>query len=214
MQIGKSGQSKGSNDTANLGSPADLNVDTAAKEIYVADGYRNRRIIVFDSETGAYKRHWGAYGGIPNDEKQPPYDPAASGSKSFIPAVHCVRISRDGLVYVCDRGHNRIQVFQKDGTFVKEFYVERQTRSGQTTAEIAFSPDRAQTFMYVADGPNGQVQVLTRLDGKPVASFGRMGAMAGEFRSLHNIASDSKGNVYTTEAGNGRRVQKFTRVQD
>jgi len=211
MQIGKAGKSEGSNSRTQLGRPAHMDTDLAANEVYIADGYGNRRVAVFDAKTGAYKRHWGAYGGIPNDEKQAPFSPTASPSENFIPAVHCVRLSRDGLVYVCDRGHNRIQVFQKDGTWVREIFVERQTLSGGTPAEIAFSPDRAQTFMYVADGPNGAVQILTRADGKPAGSFGRMGAMAGEFRSLHNIASDSKGNVYTTEAGNGRRVQKFVR---
>ncbi len=214
MQIGKAGKSEGSNSRTQLGRPAHMDTDLAANEVFVADGYANRRVAVFDAKTGAYKRHWGAYGGIPNDEKQPPFDPAASASENFIPAVHCVRLSRDGLVYVCDRGHNRIQVFQKDGTFVKEFFVERQTRSGQTVAEIAFSPDRQQTFMYVADAPNGEVQVMSRADGKPVGRFGRVGGMAGEFRSLHNLGSDSKGNVYTAEAGFGRRVQKFARVTE
>jgi len=214
LTIGKLGPSGGSNDTTLLGRPADIQVDDAAREVFVADGYGNRRVIVFDSETGAYKRHWGAYGGIPHDDKLPAYDPAASGSESFNTAVHCVRLARDGLLYVCDRSHNRVQVFQKNGTFVQEFFVERQTRSGQTVAEIAFSPDAAQTFMYVADGPNGEVQVLSRADGKPVGRFGRVGGMAGEFRSLHNIGADSKGNVYTAEAGLGRRVQKFTRVTE
>jgi DNA-binding beta-propeller fold protein YncE len=190
-----------------------MDVDVAASEVYIADGYGNHRVAVFDSKTGAYKRHWGAYGGIPNDDKLPPYDPSAPGPEGFNNAVHCVRLARDGLVYVCDRAHSRIQVFQKDGTFVKEFFVERQTRSGQTTAEIAFSPDPRQTFMYVADGPNGEVQIITRADGKPVGSFGRRGRMAGEFSSLHNISSDSKGNIYTAEAGPGRRVQKFVRKE-
>src|SRR5688572_17828089 len=114
MQIGRSGQSKGSGDTANLGSPADMLVDTAAKELYVADGYRDRRIIVFDSETGAYKRHWGAYGKTPSDEKLGSYDPAKPPSTQFGNPVHCVRMSRDGLVYVCDRTNNRVQIFRKD----------------------------------------------------------------------------------------------------
>ena len=213
MQIGRTGKSPGSNNTTQLGRPAHMDTDLGAREVFIADGYGNRRVAVFDADKGAYKRHWGAYGGIPNDDKLPPYDPGASGSESFNNPVHCVRVSRDGLVYVCDRGHNRIQVFQKDGTFVKEFFVERQTRAGGTVAEIAFSSDPKQTFMYVADGPNGEVQILTRADGKPVGRFGRVGGAAGEFRSLHNIASDSQGNIYTAEAGFGRRVQKFVRTQ-
>ena len=214
MQIGRPGKSEGSNSERQLGRPAHMDTDLAASEVFIADGYGNHRVVVFDAKTGAYKRHWGAYGGIPNDDKLPPYDPSASGSESFNNAVHCVRLSRDGFLYVCDRAHNRIQVFQKDGTFVREFFVERQTRSGGTTAEIAFSPDARQTYLYVADDPNGEVQILNRADGKPVGSFGRRGPNAGEFRSLHNIGSDSKGNIYTTEAGSGRRVQKFVRVAD
>jgi DNA-binding beta-propeller fold protein YncE len=212
LQIGKPGKSQGSNSKVQLGRPAHMDTDLAASEVYIADGYGNRRVAVFDAKTGAYKRHWGAYGGIPSDEKLPSYSPTASGSESFNNAVHCVRLSRDGLVYVCDRRNNRVQVFQKDGTFVKEFFVERQTLAGQTVAEIAFSPDPRQGLMYVADGPNGEVQILNRADGKPVGRFGRMGPMAGEFRNLHNIASDSKGNIYTAEAGIGRRVQKFVRA--
>lgn len=214
MQIGKPGKGADSASRTLLAGPAHMDTDLAANEVFVADGYRNRRVVVFDAKTGAYKRHWGAYGGVPNDDPQPAFNPAASPSENFIPSVHCVRIARDGLVYVCDRGHNRIQVFQKDGTWVKEFFVERDTRAGGTAAEIAFSPDHAQTFIYVADDPNGSVQILTRADGKLVGSYGRRGSFAGEFRSLHNIASDSKGNVYATEAGNGRRVQKFTRIAD
>lgn len=211
MQIGKPGKGSDSSSRTLLAGPAHMDTDLAANEVYIADGYRNRRVAVFDAKTGAFKRHWGAYGNVPNDDKQPPFDPAASPSKNFIPSVHCVRISRDGLIYVCDRGHNRIQVFNKDGSYVKEFFVERNTRAGGTPAEVAFSSDRAQTFVYVADDPNGAVHILTRADGKPVGSFGRRGSFVGEWRSLHNLASDSKGNVYTTEAGNGRRIQKFVR---
>ena len=214
MQIGKPGKSEGSNSRTQLGRPAHMSVDTAASEVYIADGYGNRRLAVFDSKTGVYKRHWAAYGGAPNDDKLPRFDPTAPPSKFFNNAVHCVVLSRDGLVYVCDRSQNRIQVFQKNGAFVREFFVERETRAGNTTAEIAFSPDPAQTFMYVADGPNGEVQILTRADGRPVGSFGRRGRMAGEFSSLHNIAADSKGNIYTAEAGPGRRVQKFVAARD
>ena len=214
MQIGKPAKGPDSSSRTLLAGPAHMDTDLAANEVYIADGYRNRRVAVFDAKTGAFKRHWGAYGSVPSDEKQPSFDPAASPAKNFMGTVHCVRIARDGLVYVCDRGHNRIQVFNKDGRYVKELFVERNTRAGGVPAEVAFSPDRAQTFLYVADDPNGAVHVLTRADGKPVGSFGRRGSFAGEFRSLHNLASDSKGNVYTTEAGNGRRIQKFTRVAD
>jgi hypothetical protein len=154
LQIGRSGQSQGSNDTANLGSPADISVDVAAREIFVADGYRNRRVIVFDSDTGVYKRHWGAYGKTPSDAATPPYDPARPPSPQFGQPVHCVRPARDGLVYVCDRTNNRVQVFRRDGTFVSEAFFEPQTRLNGSVSELAFSPDRDQALIYMVDGVN------------------------------------------------------------
>jgi NHL repeat len=127
QQIGKAGSTGGSNSPTQLGRPAQMVIDEDANELYVADGYFNRRIVVFDSKTGAYKRHWGAYGNKPNDDKQPPYTPFGPLSQQFSNPVHCVRLSNDGLVYVCDRSNNRIQVFRKDGSFVKEFRVEPET---------------------------------------------------------------------------------------
>ena len=127
LQIGKIAPAKGSNDTTQLGRPAEVTVDKDANEVYIADGYGNRRVIVFDATTGAYKRHWGAYGKPPNDDKQPPYDPKAPVAQQFGNPVHCVKIANDGLVYVCDRTNNRIQVFKKDGTFVKEWFYEKNT---------------------------------------------------------------------------------------
>jgi sugar lactone lactonase YvrE len=209
MQIGKPGKSEGSNSRTQLGRPANMVVDVAASELYVADGYGNKRIAVFDTKTGAYKRHWGAYGGVPSDDKPVP-GPAAP--KQFANAVHCVRLSNDGLVYVCDRGNTRIQVFQKNGTFVTEFLSPQM--SALDSGDLLFSPDAAQRHIYVGDGQKGQIHVLARSDGKPLGSFGRHGRYAGEFRSLHNLAIDSKGNIYTGEAGNGRRVQKFVRVEN
>jgi outer membrane protein assembly factor BamB len=123
LQIGKPGKSEGSNSPSQLGSPAAIESDAAANEIYVGDGYTNKRVIVFDATTGAYKRHWGAYGEKPVDGPLAKYDPKAVVSRSFANPVHCVRLSNDGLVYVCDRVNNRIQVFKKDGTYVKEFRV-------------------------------------------------------------------------------------------
>ena len=125
LQIGKQGQGNDSNSTERLGSPADVAVDVAAKEVFAADGYANRRVVVFDSETGAYKRHWGAYGNKPSDEKTPPYDPARAPSQQFGNPVHCIRIDKDGLVYVCDRTNNRLQIFRKDGSFVAEQVYEK-----------------------------------------------------------------------------------------
>ena len=212
LQIGRSGRSKGSNDTANLGSPADLNVDVAAKEIYVADGYRNRRIIVFDTETGAYKRHWGAYGKPPSDEKTPAYDPARPPSAQFGRPVHCVRFSKDGLVYVCDRINDRVQMFKKDGTFVAEAFFEKNTRLNGSVSELVFSPDAGQKFIYMADGVNNELRIIDRATNETLARVGRPGRFAGQFHVVHNLAVDQQGNIYTTEVNTGQRVQKFRRL--
>ena len=208
LQIGLAGKTGGSNDTRLLGKPAHMEVDAAANELYIADGYGNRRVIVFDATTGAYKRHWGAYGSRPIDEKTA-YNPAATPSKQFGSPVHCVRLSRDGLVYVCDRENNRIQVFRKDGTFVKEFFIEKNTLLIGSVWDMILSRDPGQTYMYVADGANNQVYVLLRESGAAVSAFGRNGRMAGQFHWIHNIAIDSGGNIYTAEVDTGKRVQRF-----
>jgi DNA-binding beta-propeller fold protein YncE len=212
LQIGHSGQSKGSNDTANLGSPADINVDLAAREVYVADGYRNRRVIVFDSQTGAYKRHWGAYGKPPSDAATPPYDPSKPPSQQFGTPVHCVRLSRGNLVYVCDRTNDRFQIFRKDGTFVSEAFFAKDTRLSGSVSELSFSPDPGQRFIYMVDGVNNEMRVVERASNNVLARVGRPGRYAGQFHVVHNIAVDQQGNVYTTEVNTGQRVQKFRRL--
>jgi DNA-binding beta-propeller fold protein YncE len=212
MQIGKAGSTGGSNSTAQLGRPAHMEIDAQANELFVADGYQNRRVIVFDASSGAYKRHWGAYGNRPSDEKFPAYDPKRPASQQFGNPVHCARLSRDGLVYVCDRANDRIQVFEKSGRFVKEFRVEPQTLQNGAVWDLVLSEDPAQKYLFMADGANGQVLTLERDSGKVLSSFGRNGRMAGEFKWVHNIAIDSKGNLYTSEVGTGRRAQKFARV--
>jgi DNA-binding beta-propeller fold protein YncE len=184
-------------------------LDPKAQELYVADGYGNKRVIVFDAKTGAYKRHWGAYGAQPSDEKQPPYDPKQPGAKQFGNPVHCVRLSHDGKVYVCDRANSRIQVFEPSGKFVQEFRVEPLTLANGSVWDMVLSHDAAQRYLYVADGANGRIYVLNRADGAQLASFGRTGRMAGEFKWVHNMAIDRQGNLYTSEVGFGRRVQKF-----
>jgi len=210
QQIGKPGNPAGSTSTTGLGSPAHLVTDDAANEVYVADGYQNRRIIVFDSKTGAYKRHWGAYGKAPGpDDKLPAYKPDAPLSQTFGNPVHCVRISNDGLVYVCDRVNDRIQVFRKDGTFVKEFRVEPATLQNGSVWDLVLSNDAQQQFIFIADGANGQIHTISREDGKLLTQWGRHGRQPGQFKWVHNMAIDSKGNLYTAEVGFGRRVQKF-----
>jgi hypothetical protein len=212
-QLGKPGKSEGSNSTTQLGRPAHMQVDAAANELYVADGYGNRRIVVFDATTLAYKRHWGAYGERPNDDKLPPYNPTAA-MRSFQNPVHCVRISNDGLVYVCDRQNDRIQVFEKSGKFVKEIFVERETLQNGSVWDLVFSEDREQKHLIVANGANGYLLVLDRQTGQVLSTFGRPGRMAGELKWVHNLAIDSKGSVYTAEVGTGRRAQKFVKVSN
>jgi 6-phosphogluconolactonase (cycloisomerase 2 family) len=168
-------------------------------------------VIVFDAKSGAYKRHWGAYGNKPSDDKVS-YDPQAPLPQQFGNPVHCVRLSNDGLVYVCDRQNDRIQVFRKDGTFVKEFRVEPQTRKGGSVWDLVLSTDPGQRYIFVGDGSNNQLIALTRDTGEVLSKFGQSGRMAGQFKWIHNIAIDSKGNVYTAEVGWGRRTQKFLRV--
>jgi hypothetical protein len=209
MTIGKIGPTGGSNDTTLLGRPADIQVDEDAREVYIADGYGNRRVIVFDSETGAYKRHWGAYGKTPSDDKTPKYDPAAPISQQFGNPVHCAKVSRDGLVYICDRTNNRIQVFKKDGTFVTEWFYDKSTLGAGAVWDLNFWPDTNQTWLFNIDGENNLLRILRRSDGAVVGGFGRSGRYAGQFHWVHSIAVDSKGNIYTGEVDNGKRVQKF-----
>lgn len=229
MQIGRKGENTGSNDTKNLGAPANMIVDREAGELYVADGYVNHRVIVFDAATGAYKRHWGAYGRRPDDayftqagEKLPgpfsgivqnenrpsQYDPDGPPAPQFR-IVHAVRIAGDGLVYVCDRTNNRIQVFRKDGTFIRERVIARPTLGSGSVWDIGFSTDPAQTFLIVPDGTNQQVYILRRDTLEVVSAFGQAGRWAGQFYGAHNMAVDSKGNVFIGETYEGKRVQKF-----
>ena len=212
LQIGRAGASRGSNDTENLNRPADVEVDAAARELYVADGYGNRRVVVFDADTGAYKRHWGAYGDRPHDDPLPSYDPARPPPRSFGSPVHCVRLTRDGLVYVCDRVNNRVQVFRRDGAFVREFFVARDTRLNGAVADVVPSPDPEQRFLYSVDNTNGLARVLRRRDGEVLSAFGRMGRYAGQFMVPHNVAVDGQGNLYVTEVDTGQRVQRFRRT--
>jgi DNA-binding beta-propeller fold protein YncE len=229
MQIGRSGKNTGSNDIENLGGPSIMVVDEATRELYVADGYVNHRVIVFDADTGAYKRHWGAYGRKPDDgyfqssgerlpgpfngavqreDRPSQYDPAGPPPPQFR-VVHAVRIANDGLVYVCDRTNDRIQVFRKDGTFLKEVFIAKETLGSGSVWDIAFSPDRSQTFLIVPDGTNQLVRILRRDSLEIVGEFGGGGHWAGQFYGAHNIAADSKGNIYITETYEGKRFQKF-----
>jgi len=208
LQIGRAGKVEGSDSKTGLNRPAIARVDPAANEVYVGDGFGNRRVVVFDADTGAYKRHWGAYGEKPDDTSLGPYDPNAPPAKQFR-TVSCVAIAKDGLVYVCDRQNDRIQVFEKNGKFVKEAFVSKTTLGDGSVWDIAFSHDPQQRFLYVADGHDKKVFIMRRESLEVVSSFGAGGRMPGQFYGVGSIAVDSKGNVYTGETYEGKRVQKF-----
>ena len=188
---------------------AKLAFDAEANEAYLADGYGGRRVAVLDASTGEFKRYWGAYGNEPDDARTPPYDPDAPLIQQFRTPVHCADPSLDGFVYVCDRPNNRIQVFQKDGTFVNEVQLAPRTLGDGSTWDVAFSRDPEQKYMYVADGKNMKVYVMDRLNLEVLTSFGDGGRQPGLFFAVHSIATDSQGNIYTTETYEGKRVQKF-----
>jgi DNA-binding beta-propeller fold protein YncE len=209
LQIGHHGKTGGSQDTENLNRPAGIFVYQKTNEVFVADGYGNRRVIVFDADTGAYKRHWGAYGNRPDDNAPRTRLYEGPGPQQFN-TVHGIRISNDGLVYVGDRVNNRIQVFTIEGKFVKEGYIERKTSATEGTAfDVAFSPDKGQQFLYVPDGSNKKVQILNRDTLEVVGFFGGYGGHGtGQFFHIHSIATDSKGNIYLGESF-GQRVLRW-----
>ncbi len=210
LQIGHAGPSKGSKDPSQLGGAAAVAVDPKTNEAFVADGYVNNRIIVFDADSGKFKRMWGAYGRAPTDIDLPPYNPAAPPDPQFRIA-HCIKRSADGVLYVCDFNNNRIQMFRTDGTFIGEHFYARDTlpdRNAGAVADLAFWPDAAQSLLIVADTANSKVRILRRADGEQLSAFGHFGYYAGQLSRIHQIAVDSNGNVYTAEAA-GRRVQKF-----
>jgi DNA-binding beta-propeller fold protein YncE len=208
LQIGRAGKVEGSDSKTGLNRPAIARVDPAANEVYVGDGFGNRRVVVFDADTGAYKRHWGAYGEKPDDTSLGPYDSNAPPAKQFR-TVSGVAIAKDGLVYVCDRQNDRIQVFEKNGKFVEEAFVSKTTLGDGSVWDIAFSHDPQQRFLYVADGHDKKVFILRRESLEVVSSFGAGGRMPGQFYGVGSIAVDSKGNVYTGENYEGKRLQKF-----
>jgi hypothetical protein len=198
-----------SHDTQNFGRVAKIFIDPRANEAYVADGYLNKRVAVIDADTGAFKRYWGAYGNKPEDIDLGPYDPDAPPARQFRNPVHCAELAVDGLLYVCDRPNNRIQVFKTDGTFVKEAFIAPRTRGDGAVWDIAFSKDPEQKYLYVADGKNERIYIVERATLQVLTSFGDGGRQPGQFFGVHSIATDSKGNIYTTETYEGKRLQKF-----
>src|SRR5688500_9099828 len=203
-----------SHDRVSFGRVAKVVVDADATEAYLSDGYLNKRVAVLDADTGEMKRYWGAYGNKPDDADPGEYRPEAPPAPQFRTPVHCAVLSRDGFVYVCDRLNNRIQVFRRDGTFVKEAFFAKATRGaapgqGGGVSDIAFSADRQQTYMYVADLLNAKIRVLRRDTLEELTSFGDGGRQPGQFYGPHNIATDSRGNIYLVETFEGKRIQKF-----
>ncbi|HEX6134029.1 MAG TPA: hypothetical protein VFZ24_08695 [Longimicrobiales bacterium] len=209
LQVGRANQEVDSRSTEHFGRVAKISFDAAAGEAYIADGYGNKRVAVIDMGTGAIKRFWGAYGNVPADTNMGPYNPDAPPAPQFRNPVHCAEPTSDGLVYVCDRPNDRIQVFRTDGTFVKEAFIAPTTLGDGSVWDIAFSRDPEQRFLYLADGKNMKIYVLDRQSLEVLTSFGGGGRQPGQFFAVHSIATDSRGNIYTTETYEGKRVQKF-----
>jgi len=219
MQIGKRGQSGGDDDTNNVHQPADVFVHPASNELYVADGYGNHRVIVFDAETGKFKRTWGAFGGKP----APPaptgrgaggQDAAAANPEgpSQYGLVHAVKVSNDGTVYVADRVNNRIQMFTTEGKYLRQVKVTNEGGVTPVPAGFAFSPDRAQQYLYVVDSGPMRVVIFDRKSMTQIGAIGMRGPGPGDFDIVHHMAADSKGNLYTAEIVTNRRAQRFVLV--
>jgi DNA-binding beta-propeller fold protein YncE len=198
-----------SNDPQSFGRVAKIFIDPKRNEAYLADGYLNKRVAVLDVDTMQLKRYWGAYGNKPDDTDLGPYKPDAPPAQQFRNPVHCTYLSNDDLLYVCDRANDRIQVFQRDGKFVKEVFIAKNSLGEGSVWDIAFSRDPQQTYLYLADGRNMKVHILRRDTLQELTAFGDGGRQPGQFFGVHSIATDSKGNVYTTETYEGKRIQKF-----
>jgi hypothetical protein len=222
MSIGTPGEAKGNADTQNLGRPADAWVHEPTNEVFIADGYGNRRVIVYDADTGAFKRMWGAFGSVPQDgEADAVFDTLMTGDGPpyFVSPVHAARVSNDGLVYVSDRGGKRVQVFTLDGTYVNQVWIGRDCHlpdcgNGTTAASTGFSTDPGQNYLYVGNRSQAKVMILDRRTLEILDEFGKWGSAPGDFGTLHHMAVDSRGNLYVTEVTPlqpvNRRVQKFT----
>jgi hypothetical protein len=224
-QIGARGRSKGNADTQNANRPADLFVHPATNEAFVADGYGNRRVIVFDAATGAFKRMWGAFGHAPDSDPPagapgaagrqgapqpaPALDTEGQGAPRFGNPVHAIKISSDGLVYVADRSSRRVQVFTPEGKYLTQAFINRAGPATGSAAGLAFSSDPQQQFLYVSDLGNSHIAVLHRKTLQVLYQFGVRGATPGNFQAPHHLAVDSKGNLYTAEVNPGNRAQKF-----
>lgn len=208
-QLGEPGRPVNSQSREWFGRVAKISFDASTNEAFVADGYGHKRVAVLDMTSGAIKRFWGAYGNAPLDTNLGPYNPDAPPAPQFRNPVHCAEPSVDGLVYVCDRPNNRIQVFRRDGSFVNEVRIAPRTLGDGAVWDIAFSRDAEQRYLYLADGKNEKVYVMDRRSLTVLTSFGGGGRQPGQFFAVHSIATDSRGNIFTTETYEGKRVQRF-----
>jgi len=224
LQVGGRNQPGGNKDTKNFERATDIDVYKKTNEAFISDGYGNRRVIVLDADTGAFKRMWGAFGRPPDDDPPAPARPAAApggaapaaaaappstpeGSPRFANPVHGIKVSNDGMVYVCDRTNRRIQVFGVDGKYVNQVFINRS--EAVSAAGLAFSGDPQQTYLYVADYGNSHVVVVNRKTLEVLYQFGKRSPTPGDFQGIHNLATDSKGNLYTAEVAPGNRAQRF-----
>ena len=201
------GYVRNSNDLESFGRVAKIFVDEETNEVFLADGYLNQRVAVLNQDTGRIVRHWAAYGNRPDDDYEHP--PRPQPSQQFRGPTHCADVSVDRLVYVCDRASNRIQIFTTEGEFVEEAFFATDPLWGPSTWDVAFSPDPEQTYIYIPDGSNQRVRVVLRETMEELYIFGMGGRYPGQFFGAHSIATDSQGNVYTTETFEGKRIQKF-----
>lgn len=208
LQIGGRDVNGGNLDTASVRRSAEMFVHEPTNEVFVADGYGNRRVIVFDADTGEFKRMWAAFGSEPSDT-EPEADPDAPDGPPWFGTVHGIEVSNDGLVYVADRNNSRIQIFDLDGNYQRQVFVNQFEGRSLTVAGLAFSPDPEQTYVYVADQANLHVHVLDRQTLETLDSWGELGTEPGDFDALHHLAVDSKGNLYTAEAQRNHRAQRF-----
>ena len=210
-EYGKPGQgaTRASNATDRFGRIAKIFVDPRTNEAYLADGYYNRRVAVVDGDTGEMKRYWGGSGDKPDDGDQTPYNPDGPLIRQFRTPVHCADLSVDNLVYVCDRVNNRLQVFTREGKFVKEIQIAKRTGGDGAIWDVAFSRDAEQKYLYIADGKNERIYVLLRQSLEMLTNFGDGGRQPGQWFAVHSIATDSRGNIFTTETYEGKRLQKF-----
>lgn len=221
LVIGQFDKTAGSNDTTLMGRPSEIWVDPSDNEVFVADGYGNRRIVVFDGATGKYLRHWGAYGKRPEDPAPQQAASGASGANEQVPAEppaqfrvpHGIIGSRDGFIYLADRANNRIQVFRQNGEFIREkilrarcgaqekaSWAPKRACGNEATFSLGFSHDGPQTYIYSADGGSHVINVLRRSDLEVVSEFGGPGVAVGQLGRPHNLTVDSSGNIYVGEA--------------